>query len=697
MSHWKAYPFSWGWRLGCGLMIWGASTEPGWSTPESGSALLDEVVVTARKIPEKAWALPQQVRVLSQETIQDRRIKGIEEIQRESPSLHYINTGNGVETPVFIRGLVSFGNNEPSVGFFQDGFYQGTDSMLGFPLFDVERIEILKGPQTTLFGKNATAGVIQVLSREPTDQMEAEVEVGLGDPDRQRLDVSLSGPVKSDALLVRLAGYAEETGGEYASLTNGEAVDRDRSEGFRLSLLAFPDDAWSVKPMLTYRERNQRGYSYRKVSGPSDWDGRPYDRNDPNDILVTSLNAALEVEGALDAGTFTSLTGYNWNDEAYGADADYGPASTYFLERDVRRTEFSQEFRMYGGDDELAWLGGVYYYLQRDDFDHRIHTGGKYGAIAAQTDTFTEKTTWSGFGQVEWEALQSLKVTPGLRYDFDQRKQTGNGLTEREKKELNLSPRLTLSYAWSPSWNAYFSGAMGHRAGGFNDGDFDDFNEERSRNVELGVKGRPGKGWELKAALFKTWLKDQQLFEMDPVTSTEITINKGRAEIQGVEMEGAGPLRGGWRVRAAWTLLDARYTDYTATRAGPDGTKSYVLTGNRLQHVPHYQATAGLEYQKDLKPMEGRSSSFQGILSMHAMGRKAWDDFNASQQEAYQVADLDLIWRLGDWRIHGYVDNMFNEKYFTNYVNQFTYNLAGSALAIRGPGQTLGVTISVVY
>lgn len=658
---------------------------------------LPEILVTARKIEEPISNAPQLVTVFSETQIDKLQIEGLSDLSFLTPSLEFIDIGHSIESPLLLRGVGTYGAGEPSVGYFFDGVYLMAESFKAQELFDMERIEILKGSQNILYGKSTIGGLINVIPKEPNFQHEGKFSYEYSEHGKEKINAMLSGPIVSDTLAGRLAVFTEDFGGYYKNIQRN-AMDNNRARSARLSFLALPNDTMEITPSIQIHHQEQGAFPYRKVGDDQDYDGQPFANNDVNEAETDWINSSLKISAQWDDIDFVSLTAWNKNNEDYGVDADYGSIPMSYMQREIEQEGYSQELRLNNQVDmTMKWLAGLYYYHLDDDVNTVGLFGGKQGIPVSIFTSLTRSSTYSVFGQLTKDLFDSVSITGGLRYDIDTRDQSGPGI-DKDKKFYHLTPAVTMTYRPLPDTSLYGSWTTGHKPGGFNDGPFPDFDEEQSVSWELGFKHHQSKTLHLNGALFLTELDDQQLYEIDPVFLTDFTLNKGEARIRGVELEVIAQLNDHWSMRAELSWLNAKYTDYQAIRSGPSGVRLYDFDDNNLPHVPEYQGLLTVSYTSGVRDILGYYARFFGDLAIKANGVKYWDDFNESKQRPIQVVNLKVGLETDRFRIRVFADNLFDEDYFANYVEGYTFPLAGgSALAVRAGERRAGIDISVSF
>lgn len=436
----------------------------GRALPRLDSALvLDDVTVTARRREERAQAVPIAMSVLDGKRLNDAGIYRTEELQQRVPSLlvsvpspRYVSYG--------IRGLGSSSYNDGidgSVGVFLDGVYLGRQGMSLVDLVDIQRVEVLRGPQGTLYGKNTTAGAINVSSRAPTFAPEGSGEVSVGEDGLRQYRGTLSGALIDGVLAGRLTGYDVERDGLIDNSHDGSDLRDQNRQGLRGQLLWTPSGAFSARLIGEYAWQDEQSnvfaasnYSrstiersafvgYRQL--PIDPYARRVQQDEPNTVKTLQTGATLELNWLLDNGaTLTSISGYR--DWTYDADQDGDGMALSIVENaavQLDHHQFSQELRLADSPNEhLDYVVGLYYLRQKLNREVVVRFGEDAAAYflgdrpeidllgitpamipssllgGAQQDFDGEQRTDSRavFGQLTWHATERLAITPGLRY-----------------------------------------------------------------------------------------------------------------------------------------------------------------------------------------------------------------------------------------------------------------------------------------
>lgn len=675
----------------------------------SATFTIDPLNVTARKREESATSIPSMVAAFSRRDIELSRYQHIGNVGDFDPALTYIDPANPSQTAFIIRGVFGgYEATEYAASMFVDGVYQGADFMYTRDLFDIERIEIMKGPQTALYGKSSIGGAISVITRDPSDVFEFSSKTTVGTEERFQESMVLNLPIVPGVFSARAAWHYSSSDGFIDNARNGNSLDDDEQNSFRLKFKYTPNDDLSIVASLSYRERDQGSWFHHKVAHIEDFLGQPHDTNLYPFVSLDAKAFSLTVEKTLFGDfRFTSISA--WDESNVDDLADYDlssqapnavdPWSNISFATDQSRESFSQEFRFASpADRKASWMVGAYFFDMEDRYGQDLAISTLIPIPSPPPlRTLTDFNTYSVFGQLIYEATEDWELSVEGRFDYDEREQKDliNPLNAKAIDFDAFSPKVTLSYQWSPETFLYGSWTKGHKAGGINQGDFPVFGDEESNAFELGYKSFNSEGGlSLNFAYFLNFLDGQHRTEFDVASLSEFVANKGEAKVEGVELEMGKRLSDRFMLSAGLVVVDNTFTDYQGFLVGPTGeVKVWDLTGNKEPFVSDYELTMGLSYSKAI----GDEGVFSARLDARGSGKKRFEVFNIVEHEPYQIVNLNLRYRLNRWEFGLYVDNLFDEDYFTLYVPQYRFPFPRSDIAINGKGRSAGLSLKFEY
>jgi len=519
------------------------------------SLMLEEVVVTAQKRSQGLQEVPIAVTLISGEKIAESGIQGLEDLTSYVPNVNMIqNPGGGSPSAITVRGIGS-GNNagfEQSVGMFIDGVYAGRSRQFLVPFLDIGTVEVLKGPQGALFGKNTVAGAMIINSARPTDTFEAEFR-GRYEAEYNSTEYTgiVSGPL-TDTLRGRFAATYQDFGGYMDNLVRNSDDPEVENQAIRASLEWDVADNVSAYAKVDYAEQETSGSNTQFTNTGGLFRGLV-----PHQLVITpledsvfddkttsdgmneefsdteSLNVMVQVDWDLDGGaTVTSVTGYSDYDVSSLMDGDTSDLHLFEARSLEDFEQVSQEFRLTSaGGETLDYIVGVYLETQVlnsiSSTDINLLPLAAFGVPPAQITVNApfeqESDTTAVFAELTWNFMEDWALTGGLRYaktkkdgslgnvisDFGGTEQTMNpmllgvaggllqffpGQLEDDRSTENMSYSANLSWDYSDDGMAYLRYARGYKSGGFNpsnrslDADIFEFDDEEVNSVELGAK-----------------------------------------------------------------------------------------------------------------------------------------------------------------------------------------------------------------
>ena len=664
---------------------------------------IEEMVVTAQKREENVQDVPASITALSEVQIEDARIESTSEIHTFIPNFTSFKLGNGGLFSYYsIRGQSNFIQTTRSVGIYIDDAptscaANATDSTI----YDIERIEVLSGPQGNLYGMNSSGGVVNIITKKPGNIWTAKATGGIGDYETHFYNASVSGPVVKDKLFIGLSGSREKQDEGYLDngATHPDTIDMVSG---RVQLRWTPIEELDIIFSASGESRDSgMGFFIPVDDDPFKIPNVNLDERNDGDVNTQSLR--IKYEAPWFVVTSVSARNSNEYDSVYTPDlTGMNLMNMKYLE-DV--TDYSQEIRLNSvdSDNPFQWIVGGFYFDAEDTSDMTVNMDACLfdptgmtppGLMTIEDTTYSvlDTTTYSAFGQAGYTFFDRLTLTGGLRYDRDKKemnyKHTGVAPYDASETWEAWSPKFIVDYRWNPSMLTYASVAKGYKAGGFTGGytaKAAEFDPQYVWSYEAGVKT----DWLdrrliLNAAMFYTKAKDLQVMRYDPITGFPDFRNAAKATIQGLEIELlARPLQG-LDIMASFGLLDTKF-DENKDPFNPAGPKDY--TGNKVPLSPGYTASLAAHYRSP--------------WGISVRGEAAWtgdtyyDEANTHEQEAYCIANGKIGYEKEHFDIYFFVNNIFEKEYWT-----FLYSsMMGPTdeMGCIGDPRTLGVMATVRF
>ncbi len=681
--------------------------------PAQSDDEIPEIIVTSDFRPSELQSLPASLTVMSTDSIQARAAQHLEDIINLAPNVNF--SGGSSRVRYFqIRGIGERSQFQepvnPSVGFIIDDIdFSGIGT--GATMFDVEQVEVLRGPQGTRYGANALAGLINIKTKAPSDSFEANVEASLADYNTGSLGLAVGGPLLQDSLLGRVAVQQYKSDGftENTFLNRDDTSERgELTVRGRLRWLASDTLSVDVTAMHLDVDNGYDGFSFesdRKTR--SDEPGR-----DKQKTSAVSVKADWEINDAVEL--VSSLT-YADSDLFYGFDEDWafkdfdpeGYSSTDNYERE--RSTYSAELRLLSGDagklfgGSTDWVVGLYHLAKRESL-LREHT---FDALFS-SDYDTDNT--AVYGQLQSALSERLTLTTGLRVElWEADYKDSSALPPNRLNETLYGGKLGLDYQLSDSQLLYASVSRGYKAGGVNnDGQLAgsdaklDFETEFLWNIETGVKS----SWldrrlQSRVAAFYSERKDQQVKssfviprDVNDANSVpefiDFIANAASGENYGVEAELNWQAGESVQLFANFGLLRATFDEYFAppTDRDPEGLD---LSGRDQAHAPHYQFAFGGQYEF--------APGWHARAEVEGKDKFYFSDRHDAQSNAFQLLHLRLGYRASKWSVALWARNLFDEDYevrgFGSFGNDPRNGYAVGTYTQLGEPRMVGLTANL--
>jgi len=668
-------------------------------TTNTQRAALPEIVVTSQRRKQKLQEVPISVNAFSAQDIADAGITNTQDFINLTPNVSLDDSFTYGNTFVVVRGLTQINNADSPIAIVVDGVPQNNQKQLKMNLFDIERIEVLKGPQGALYGRNAIGGAINIITKQPSNDFSGFAQASYGNGDTVEVLGGFSGPIVEDKLLFRVAGFYKESDGFINNtFLNRKADFVDHDYSIRGKLLFTPTENVTVDLRGSYSDY-QAGSIYDSVVDS----GLANDFVDPReDFLGVTDGDTTEVTGKIDIdlgfAKFTSITGYTDLYEQYRGDLDFSnpvndPGGFLGLlgpvgqgqNLDVQMT--SQEMRLTSPNDKrLRWIVGAYYIhtdrsLLTRAFLDMNQTPAQFdsGIIIVQLSEDNNNNAWAVFGQADFDITNKFTVSGALRFDEDRRNQTdlvGGG--KRRKKFSSLQPKITLTYHATDDALVYATYDTGFRSGGFNAPGLGRFKDETLDNYEVGVKS----SWFDNRLTFNAagyFSKDNnfQFFFVDVLRAAQVIGNIDRVNIKGLDIDFRSLIAPGLQFFGGVGVTDSTIKKSSARPAD---------VGNKTPKTTSWSMNLGVQYERPI------TSLFDGFFRFdyEHRGKKYWHTDNVHVQNPIDLLNLRTGIKTEVWSLTFWAKNLSDEKYFAD-LNSPVFSGLPSVIGFRAQPRTYGV------
>ena len=685
----------------------------------SEPTVIEEIVVTARKRDESFEDIPASLNAFSEDEIRSAGIETPHDFIALTPNVTLVQTQNAGNSFINIRGVSQARNSEMSAAVLVDGVLMANPAQFNQQLFDIEQIEVLRGPQGALYGRNAIGGAITIRTKEPTDELEGVIDLGADSGPGYKIRGAVSGPL-AENLRFRAAASYMDTDGYINNRFLDEEADPYEDLSARLKLLWTPTDRLTVDARAYVSEMDTQAL-YFNIAAEADDTSLPVRVNNPGVNARDMYGFSLKIDYETDAGTFTSITAYDDLDELLTGDQfNFLPPPESFINAidfgaflrfltgdaatDLSQTQYldvdawSQELRFTSpSDNRVRWIVGGYL-IATDRFistGNQIDRGNGVFSVKREprASIFIDPTdpspqlsllvdaqdnfAWAAFGEIAYDVTEQLELSFSLRYDWDERENTtlteplfdptGLGLVTGEKRKEDwddLQPKLTLRYQPSDTLTLYGGYSRGFRSGGFNQSGVgaavpepgvDDLFDEQTADT-----------FELGAKMI---LNDGRVRASVSAYHTKFdntyffffdptTSTQNLGNVDEVTYTGFEA--------EATALLSETFSAYVGvgyTDSEIDDAADPADEGNEAPLVSEYTLNAGIQYRQPLGALDGRLM-FVARVDYQRIGDTYWEPSNVSKRSPVDLVDA----RIGveverDWSVTLWTKNAFDEEY----------------------------------
>ena len=659
---------------------------------------LEPVTVTAQKVEEHVQDVPMSLSVFSGTDIEDSGSKDMSDLVRYVPNL-FMNESSA-ENLLVLRGVSSFTTSIYSpTGFYVDGVNFPLHYMYNTELLDLERAEVLRGPQGTLYGRNSESGVINLVTRQPDNEFKGKLFTEYSSYDSWRAGMNASGPIIENTLYLGVAAQASISDGFITNTCNGDdkSAEKDQKNG-RATLRWTPTDQWDLSFTADFMDTDDQQNSYRYRTGPYTTDYNTISHNDADEYSRQEGNGqTLNMKYSGESFNMTSVTGLRTYSHSYSTDMDctndLGPLNWGASPNKYSIDHMSQEVRLFSPDNQgpFQWLAGIY------GFKEETEVTSERKAWAMKADTDIDIDGYAGFGQCTVTVLDKMHLTAGLRFDHQQLHGTmtgkgGAGVIDQDKK-LDYNewlPKFSIAYDLTGNIMAYTTASKGYMVGGYNYGYMPSdkeafyYDPEYTWNYEAGIKT----SWLnerliANLAAFYIDIDDKQVVEWSFAAGTSIN-NAAKAHCMGVELEVQARPLPGLDLFSGFGYVKSEFDDWKALQQ--DGSY-YDFDGNSLPNVPQYTYNLGASYF-----LENGLFTRAELLGT---GEFYGDPKNNTKQEAYEIVNLRFGYEAESWKVEVWSKNLLDEEYVTALFDNSAMGLG--ELVQDGDPRTIGITTSYYF
>ncbi|WP_037455412.1 TonB-dependent receptor [Sphingobium chlorophenolicum] len=717
---------------------WSQDAGQGVKADEGG---LGEIVVTATKRPEKARDVPISITALDSAQLKKRAVTNVADVVTAIPGVAMDESGQARSTPI-IRGIASNTRNagvESGVSVYVDGVYTGRPETFNQALEDATAIEVLQGPQGTLFGKNSIAGAISVTTADPAFNWSGSVKGRIGNLSDRQIGGTVNAPIIDDTVALRLSGFYNDRDGFVKNLNGGPDQGSKTEYGFRGKMLLKGSDNFKAVLAFDYSREKDDYYYGENRSGTASNRPNPKPVTAPGPFTVNvdpgifyrqlwGSSLTLNYEPA-DGYEVTSITAYRHNKFYAQDDQDWEPADLIAVDFRDSQSQFSQEIRLKSPDDKpFRYVAGVYYFSQDSDTNHTGILGRDFavpGLVAPGERKYiaplgsVATRSYAAYIDASYAITRRLTFLAGLRVTHETKRVNFQVITDAAaqplfyaiplqadtQKQTDLSPTAGLRYAITDTANVYFRYARGYKSGGWNI-DFASrsaagaptiqslrFKPETLDNFEIGLKGDFfNRHLRTNVSAYVMKYDDLQVTQFFGFNGGAITSNAAKATIKGVVGDASLLLTRGLTIGGNVGYNDAQYDNYAGASSGGANAD-----GNRLPG-PKWTAAGNVDYNLSLGDFG--SLDFWGEVSYR--GGQYTDPLNLERLKipGRTIVNASVTLTPADdrWSASLWARNLFDKTYIAQLYNDtFAFRGTTDEIVSYALPRTWGLTVGYKF
>ncbi len=681
---------------------------------QSENKSLDEVVVTAQKTEEQAQRIPVAITTISSKQVQDYRLWNSKDISAIVPNLYSGNSGDE-RNVTSIRGITST-SYDPAVSTYIDGVNQFSLDTYIPQLIDVERIEVLRGPQGTLYGRNAMGGVINIITKQPTNKISGFVETNFGSKGQQRYAIGFKAPLIKDKLYIGIAGLFEHRDGFYNNDYTNSGFEQFQNATGNYFLKYSISNKWTLSLNIKHSHNRNKG-AFPLSFGVEDSFKKPFivNQNAIAKTIDNTINTSLTVNHYGNYFNFNSITAYQSNYRYYDnpIDGDFNSLDMLTISNNYgdkwnKSKAVTQEFKISSPtkNNKLNWTLGSYLFYQQSPVKQASNYGLYAKLLGAPDSSFSTINTSNSFnagaalfGQLMYSFNKKLDLTLGIRYDYEHKRQSvlgeyqkGNFTIPTQADTVSsanfqaISPKVSLIHHPTENNHIYVSYARGFRAGGLlNDPSTPlyVYKPEFSNNFELGFKNNfLDNRLLLNLTGFFITINNAQTPTLILPQALTVTRNSGNVESKGVELEFLVKPVKGLQIDYNFGYNDAKYKSLKLPNDSLTAEKNY--NGNQQIFTPSHTSMLAVQYTYNI----GGIQNLQLIarVEWRSLGKQYFDLKNTISQDAYNIFNTRFGVSAKNFEVMLWGRNLSNQKYI-----EYAYSFGGIHL---GNPYNYGVTLS---
>lgn len=677
-------------------------------TTEINVINLNEVVVkSTRESSVMIKNLPASITLMKAKTLEDKSIASIKDLVGFVPNFYMPDYGSRLTSPVYIRGIGSR-INSPSIGLYVDNVPYFEKAAFDFEFSDIDRVEVLRGPQGTLYGRNTMGGLINIFTKNPSESKETKIAISGGNYGLFRTDISHSQPISERAGISASAFYGR-LGGFYSNEFDKSAVDKEDYYGARIKYVYNVTDELKIQFSSSYEHSKQGGYPYAKYD-PATSAVAPINYEYYSSYKRDILSNALLIEYTSPRLVFQSATSYQFLMDDQNIDQDFTNASLFYVNQNTNQNMVSQEFTLRNkAGRKISWVVGAFGFAQnvKDNVNVTYGPDGiiKYKLPGAASRIKNYDNLINGaalFSEASINNLftKGLTLTTGIRFDYEEAIQdylyttiTADVTKIVDDSRATVSygevlPKVSLSYNMNRTISAYTTVAKGYKTGGFNT-TFEtkedrSFKPEYSWNYEAGIKTIFfDKALLANFSVFYIDWNNQQIYQPVPSGQGSMLKNAGQSLSKGFEAEIITKPFSHFTFYTSYGYANAKFVEYQRTA-------DVNFKGNYIPYAPGNTVQVGVDYSLAIKKYHLEKVVF--FANYQGQGNIYWNEDNSASQDYYGLLSGKISFVSKMFRLDLWAKNILNQEY-----NSFFFSSLGNSFVQVGKPMQFGANLTVTF
>lgn len=666
---------------------------------------LEEITVTANKQEEKLIDIPASLSMVSAEQVQNKQVHKLNDLTSVIPNLYMPDYGTQLTSPIYIRGIGTR-IKEPSVGLYVDGVPRYDKGTFDFHFMDIEKVEVLRGPQGTLYGRNTMGGLIHVQTREPQSKPGTQLKAMYGNYNKQKYALVHHQPL-GEKFALKLSGQYFQRKGYFENAFTRQPVDDMNTYQGDVKLKWEPQKNISLNAGFHYGFSENQGFAYKNVGENENHQEAEVAYDYPSGYYRNLLTGFVRFKHKMGKSEITSISSMQQLKDEHLVDQDFTTSDLFRVGQDRAQNLFSQELRYNLNIKDFSVVAGLYGFFMKLDKEVLVEYGSDAAALYSTPEGYNKKKNYlnknfsgAAFGQVTWHDLLPLfDVIAGIRWDhefaemdYEYKKRIGDNPLEKQDTLTTASfqqwmPKFTVRYRLPGKGNIYASVSKGYKSGGFNStfesAEHISYEAEYNWNYEIGTRLQLfRKRLKTNLALFYIDWDNQQIYQPVPSGMGSMITNAGESKSMGFELETSIRASDNLSFSGSIGYTEAKFLNYERY---PDKNINYK--GNYLPYVPRFNTSAGIRY-KVLTGGEPVQSVKFGTRFQYT-DKQFWTADNEYSQAGYGLLNANISAQISSFTLSLWGRNLTNTSY-----QAFFFEALGNHYVQSGKPRLIGLTLT---